>query len=203
MSASTPTPTPTPASALLAVVEATRPFWDVFCDQPAFHHLVTLVTSQRVRFQVGRAFRQWLYKCIAPDVHFTPINLGRALGLCKDAAYVASNPMPNLPSSQLQTLERIAEAFASDASDTAVWAALPSLRGVGPWTREGLAIMLNMPGSENLYLKEDKWVTARACELNISPEHAMYDGHRRDLTMFLWRLKPCAGKTEFTRDCFL
>jgi hypothetical protein len=176
-----------------AVLDETRCWWDVFAHAGVFHHLVCLITSQKIRFSDGQILRRKMYKAVAPDPHFTRENIAKAC--------VAGGPLAPPQTQALDFLIRFAGITDAELFDAVQRGRVP---GAGPWTRAALGIMTKAPGFEDVFLHQDKWVAARAKQLGLDPKyaktgHPAWAGFRGSVTLFLWRLRPEGAAVMLSR----
>ena len=157
--------------------------------QNEFHCYCSLITSQRVRFQTGRAIRRKLYE------------------ICGYPLTIESVSQADLSTIPLTALQKSCITQLYDGISP------KEISGIGPWTMKGVKILMQTDSDVNLY--EDAYIRKRLSEYIglTSPKEcrefiASAKGNETAVSYFLWRITPngirrVKSGEELTRDNFL
>lgn len=167
---------------MLKIAEATKHWWQL-PHRPIFHHLISLICSQEVKFAQGRKIRQAFYK-------FSPEGIiSRQLIQSLTDDQLAST---KLAKSRCKVVRKLADIPEGNIEE------YQQVDGVGPWTIKGLKILAGL--DQKIILFEDKWIRQRLSELvdhdKILPERVVKDifshwpGNESMMSYFFWRIQP-------------
>lgn len=185
------------------VLQAAIQYFNLYRLEPqmgSFHHLVSLVTSQQVSFDVGRQIQYDL-----TSVAGRPLNPD--LILSTDLSKIK-----NLTSARIFTIRSLA--MASKTQDNIIEYAR-NIKGIGPWTVKGAYILTETSHTESLF--EDSYIKKRLGEIvgfEMNRKNAKMwfeivpENYQSIVSYFLWRIKPSGTekirlKQQLTRDDFL
>lgn len=185
---------------LISAAENYKQLYELDLHTP-FHHAVSCVTSQQVRFSVGRQIRQELYR--RAGFPLTPqavlnANLAQIKGLTNARIVVITELC----------------ALALNTTEKEFLAQFSTINGVGIWTIK--AVQLLTRKSTRIALYEDSYVRARLGEYlqkkcTIKDARLFFDSlpeeSRSAVSYFFWRIRPegvinllrgiSLGKTDF------
>jgi 3-methyladenine DNA glycosylase/8-oxoguanine DNA glycosylase len=183
-------------------MEKTREYWSLK-EKSLFHNLISLITSQKIKFSQSREIRKKLYLLnngadeYCPKI-FSNITLTefKNCGLEPDIINVIISVIKLEDNLNLDTIKNI--------------------KGIGPWTMKALRIM-NYSSNEFLY--EDYWIRQRLSEILSNSkiltqsECKKFIGQIKlnnlgEISKFLWRINRKGTKKfvlneDLSRDDFL
>lgn len=165
-----------------------------------YHHLISLVTSQQVKFETGRQIRQQLYQYCYP---LDPTTVGQ----------IDLSTINGLTTARIYIIRSITNAALNNNTDLINVAR--EIVGVGPWTIKGALILTERSHTEALF--EDSYICKRLAEIyNFDVDRAVCraffrqinENNRSVVSYFLWRIKRSGCMKlrtcdELTRDDFL
>jgi 3-methyladenine DNA glycosylase/8-oxoguanine DNA glycosylase len=167
---------------IIQVAQDCQPFY-VLPEGDLYHHLISLIIAQKIRFSVGRTIRQKLYQLVNSDRYERTTVLAlsddqlRTIGLSpeKIALIRKVSEIPHLEINSLSTI-----------------------KGIGPWTIGALKLLMGV--EEEFFLAEDSYIRQRVAEyfsvktLTIPQCRALsqreWTGHQCMMSKFFWRIKP-------------
>lgn len=191
-----------------AIVNDSRKFWEI-PPKPVFHHLISLLTSQEVKFSIGRKIRHSLY-AISSAVGCNGVITPELILSLTDQQLSSTGLSPQ----RCITAKELAR-FSYEVKTIDDYA---KINGVGQWTIKGLKILFNLDSRIILY--EDKWIRKRLAELHQLPPRTVltpiqakdlfkpWEGYETLMSYFLWRIKPTGinriiQRQPLTRDDFV
>lgn len=179
---------------LLSICESTRPFWTLL-KRTTYHHAISLVISQRIKFSTGRAIREKLSALLGQENgNFD----AQAVSELSDAQ-LRKIGLTQAKIDCIRAIGEIEEATAESIEEA-------KIKGIGPWTLKALKII---DGSEpDIWLGEDYWLRQRlselkeldhVCSLSESKKISLeWKGNRTAISNFLWRIRS-SGVQKFLR----
>ena len=136
--------------------------------QSEFHCLVSLITSQRVRFSTGQKIRRQLY-----DLCGYPLTIENIKNL-------DLTTIQGLTLQQIETITCLINGYDYN-----------NIKGIGNWTIKGMMLLRQLDPHINLY--EDKYICKRVIEY-IGQDCKQFiqqaNDEQSDVSYFLWRIKP-------------
>lgn len=160
------------------------PLYHIDRTLSCYHHTISMITAQQIKFEAGKSLRQTLYNIAGYPLK--PENI-RGANL-KDIKY--------LTHAKLFIIKAVTEIALAKPSDDDFMMKIAGIQGIGPWTLKGVLILTEKSPSEALY--EDAYIKKRLgniygkkmsvtdCKLffQVIPENS-----RSIVSYFLWRLK--------------
>lgn len=185
-------------------VEVTRKWW----QQPQyslFHHVVSLITSQQIKFAQGRKIRLALYELCRQYLRRQGHSIDAKALVELTPAFIQSLSDTELRGTGL-TFERCRtiQALANVKEHTLTEYAKVS--GVGAWTLKGTMILCNL--DPHVILHEDSWIRDRLGEMvdhpvdedEVKDIFKLWKGHETLMSYFLWRIKPSGIRRLLARQ---
>lgn len=160
-------------------------------ERSLFHNIISLVISQRVRFQVGRDIRNKLYELLLSD------NI-----TIKGISKLSDKELKKIGIEQykIDIIRYIVMIYKPELSVVELLQQLCEIKGIGIWTIKSLKILNDL--DNETFLSEDYYIRQRLSELVKSEciltskecqEIASKYWDKREFTLvskFLWRIKP-------------
>lgn len=167
----------------------------------AYHHIISLIVSQQIKFESGRQVRKTLYE--RAGFPLTPINVSK-LDLTN---------IKYLTPAKIFTIKSVTDAALEDEFDLIF--RISYVKGIGSWTVKGAYILTETSFYEALY--EDSYIKKRLGEIlttNIQLRNCkefferIPENNRSVVSYFLWRIKKSGCEKvrnglALTRDDFL
>ena len=183
------------------ILNYTKQYWDIHSQYTLFHHLISLIISQKIRFETGRKIRQNLYRYLnlefgssitAPQIRqLTDLDFQR-ICISNDKVRIIRTILTQIP--DFEWNKTITKGFDTITEIDATFNSLQKISGIGPWTISSLKIMLYSSIYSNILLTSDKWIAARISELRPELKNVVnqsnYAVNLSEVSKFLWRIKP-------------
>lgn len=186
---------------LTGAVESTRQYWDIHHKFTLFHQLISLIISQRIRFDKSRKIRQNLY------IHFNlPVGTSltsiqikqltnfdfQKIGISNDKVNIIRNVLNFVPDNEWDKIIAYNCYTVDDLEN--IFTRLSNISGIGPWTISSLKIMFYSNIYSNILLTSDKWISCRIAELRPELRNLVDQTNSTinlsELSKFLWRITP-------------
>ena len=184
-------------------MDTTTDLWSI-PTKSLFHNLISLLTSQKIRFSKSREIRKQLY--VLND-HISEYNSCKLSMISRDQ-YRELGLTDGL-------ISAIFEAIKLEQANNLNMNTISDLKQVGPWTIKALRI-LNF-NSDDDFLFEDYWIRKRVSELfglrkvitcAVCDDLVIHWKNKSNVSRFFWRIKATGitkirGNQPLDRDDFV